>query len=78
MMWVWVCYAKYDSYYPMAWCFHYDPLNWYREDEPLRPPEMEKPLPYDPFNIRGGVVIKPDWYKSKEVSVSGASNDTIQ
>jgi len=63
LMWFWVCYARYDSYYPMKWCFHYDPLNMYREGEPIRPPGLECPSPDDPFNIKGECFVHPEWYK---------------
>ena len=66
MMWFWVCYARYDSYYPMAWCFHYDPMNWYRMGEPHRPPELERRLPDDPFNIKGECFVHPEWYKMRK------------
>lgn len=62
-MWFMVCYAKYDSYYPMRWRFHFDPLNWYRVGEPKRPPELEQVLPEDPFNIQGKCWVHPEWYK---------------
>jgi hypothetical protein len=71
LMWFWVCYARYDSYYPMKWCFHYDPKNWYRTGEPLRPAGLEKTLPDDPFNIKGQCFIHPEWYKQKETQPDG-------
>jgi len=71
LMWFWVCYCRYDSYWPMAWCFHYDPTNFYRHDEPLRPPGLEHPEPDDPFNIKGKCMIHPEWYKEDT-----QSNDT--
>lgn len=66
MMWFWVCYARYDAYYPMAWCFHYDLLNHYRHDEPIRPPGLECPSKEDPFNIKGECFIHPEWYKKDD------------
>ena len=71
LMWFMACYARYDSYFPMRWCFHYDPLNWYRVGEPHRPPELERTLPEDPFNIRGKCWVHPEWYK--EVSTDESS-----
>jgi hypothetical protein len=68
LMWFWVCYARHDAYYPMAWCFHYDPLNHYRHDEPMRPEGLECPLPEDPFNIKGLCFVHPEWYKKVEPS----------
>jgi len=66
MMWFWVCYARHDSYYPMGWCYHYDPLNWYRSDEPMRPDGLERVMPNDPFNVKGECFVHPDWYKLKK------------
>jgi hypothetical protein len=63
LMWFWSCYARYDSYYPMKWCFHYDPRNWYRHDEPPRPPGLEKFSPEDPYNIKGECFVHPEWYR---------------
>lgn len=63
MMWFWVCYARYDSYHPMNWCFHYDPMNFYRTGEPMRPPELQKTKLDDPFNIKGECFVHPEWYK---------------
>jgi hypothetical protein len=62
-MWFMVCYAKYDSYYPMAWGFNYDPMNWYRVNEPHRPPELEMVQRDDPFNLKGECYVHPEWYK---------------
>lgn len=62
-MWFLVCYARYDSYYPMKWCFHYDPLNFYMHDEPLRPECLERVMPDDPYNIKGKCFVHPEWYK---------------
>lgn len=64
-MWFWVCYARYDSYYPMKWCFHYDPLNQYMHDEPMRPDGLECPARDDPFNIKGECFVHPEWYKQR-------------
>jgi hypothetical protein len=63
LMWFWACYARYDSYYPIKWCFHYDPMNWYRHDEPQRPPGLEKVTAEDPYNIKGECFVHPDWYR---------------
>lgn len=65
-MWWCACYAKYDSYYPMQWCHHYDPLNFYREGEPVRPANMINPPKDDPFNIKGECWVHPEWYKWRE------------
>lgn len=66
LMWFWACYARQDSRFPMKWRFHYDPLNWYRHDEPLRPPELECPPADDPHNIRGECAVNPEWYRGKD------------
>ena len=66
LMWFWVGYARYDSYYPMGWAYHYDPLNWYRSDEPMRPDGLERVSPDDPMNVRGKCFVHPEWYKIKE------------
>lgn len=65
LIWFLVCYAKYDSYYPLEWAFCYDPANHYLHDEPWRPAGMEKTRPDDPFNIRGECQIHPEWYQKK-------------
>lgn len=62
MIWFLVCYARYDAYYPMAWAFHYDPMNFYRTGEPVRPEGLERPSPDDPFNIKGECFVHPEWY----------------
>lgn len=69
-IWFMVCYAKFDSYFPMRWHIHYDPLNWYRHDEPLRPLELERMLPEDPFNIQGKCFVHPEWYKDKKEEIN--------
>ena len=66
LMWFWACYARNDSYYPMKWCFHYDPANWYRHDEPWRPPGMERLSPEDPYNIKGECFVHPEWYRKND------------
>lgn len=78
LMWFWVCYARYDSYYPMKWCYHYDPLNWYRPGEPQRPPELERTMPDDPFNIKGECFVHPEWYKQRALDIEkqALSGDT--
>jgi hypothetical protein len=78
LMWFWVCYARYDSYYPMGWCFHYDPLNHYRTGEPMRPVGLECTHPEDPFNIKGECFVHPEWYtKEYKDAAAGASHDTV-
>jgi hypothetical protein len=72
LMWWMACYARYDSYYPLQWCFHYDPLNFYRVGEPWRPVELCTVPKGDPFNIRGNCVIHPEWYLTPPV------DDTIK
>ncbi len=67
MIWFLVCYARYDSYWPLAWCFHYDPMNFYRTGEPIRPEGLENPLPDDPFNIKGECFVHPEWYTKEYV-----------
>jgi hypothetical protein len=83
LIWFLVCYAKYDSYFPMKWCFHYDPAAWYKYDEPQRPPGMERILPDDPFNLKGEVKIhdplnihKEWWeYREEDKKLKEASSD---
>lgn len=77
-MWFIACYARYDSYFPMRWCFHYDPLNWYREGEPHRPAELEKTLPEDPFNIRGKCWVHPEWYLNIKEVEDGSVSDSAE
>jgi hypothetical protein len=70
-IWFMVCYAKYDSYYPMRWATHYDPLNWYRVGEPVREPGSYTLTPEDPFNIKGRCFVHPEWYMCDIPKVGG-------
>lgn len=70
LVWWMACYAKYDSGYPLQWCFHFDPLNFYRDGEPIRPVEMCKTPMGDPFNIQGKCIIHPEWYKMNKDNIN--------
>ena len=78
MIWWLSCYAKYDSYYPLQWCYHFDPLNFYRVGEPVRPDGVQLTEKDDPFNCKGYQVSNEWWKKGCRDVVKEGDECAIQ
>jgi hypothetical protein len=49
LMWYLTCYARPDSYFPMKFCRHYEPREFYMPGEPIRAFEFVDPD--NPYNL---------------------------